>query len=101
MSTITLTHPVEVAGENYTELTFRRMKLKHLRGIHLKLAFSEIGDEAKTHIDLKTDDLITIAARLTGVTTAVIDELDAVDSVKVFERVMEGANGFPLNGGAS
>ncbi|MEM7422092.1 MAG: phage tail assembly protein [Pseudomonadota bacterium] len=101
MGTITLSQPVEVAGETYTELTFRRMKLKHLSGIHFNLAFSESGDQSKTHIDLNTDDLITVAARLTGVSTVVIGEIDAVDSVKLFERVMEGVNAFPPSGGAS
>lgn len=71
--TVQLVVPVTVGEVTYTELTFRRMKVKDT------LVAEDEKDEAKAGIRL--------FARLADVETAVIEELDMEDFAEVGARV--------------
>lgn len=69
--TIRLKRPIEFGSERVEELSFRKGRAGDLRGIKLGL-------------EIQADTLITIAARLCGRTTAVIERLDEADCGEVF-----------------
>lgn len=68
--TITLKHPIDHGSETITVLTIRRGRAGDLRGI-------------KVGAELALDDLIKIAARMTGQPTQVIEKLDGEDCGEV------------------
>jgi len=72
MQTLKLTEPVTFAGETITELKLRRPKAKDLRSLPA---------------EPKPGDLLDIAARLSGHTHHVIDELCVEDAVRLLEIV--------------
>lgn len=73
---IPLKHPIEVGKRTITELTMRRGKLGDIKGIKL-------GG------DVPTEQLITIASRLAGEPTVVIERLDAEDSGEVMAIALD------------
>lgn len=70
MTKIVLKHPIEFGSETVSELEFRRGRLGDLKGITL-------GET------LPADTLITIAARLCGKATPLLEKLDADDAGEV------------------
>lgn len=90
-----LKFPIEHGGETITELKFRRVKFKDIRGITLRLG----GDaDGGFHADVKGDDLITLTSRLAGVSTTVIDELDGEDAAEVASLVVGFYSSFRPTG---
>ena len=73
---VTLRHPVEHGKLTIDTLTVRRGMLGDTRGI-------ELGTT------VKMDDLIKIAARMSGQTVEVINKLDADDAGEVIELAMD------------
>ena len=71
---LVLEFPVTFAGLEYTQLTVRRMKARDFR----QLDVLEGGGNASA---------IAMAALICGVDEAVIDELDAVDYMRVQETI--------------
>lgn len=71
---IVLKYPVSIGTLTVTELKLRRMKAKDMRGIGANGA--------------STDDVIRIAARLSGQLDKVIDELDVEDFMEVSSEVL-------------
>lgn len=74
--TIVLEWPVHFAGEDYETLSVRRIKAKDFR----LMDTMEEGGNATA---------IAMAALICGVDEAIIDELDAVDYVKVQEAIAD------------
>ena len=74
--TIVLDYPVDFAGEHYTQLVVRRLKAKDFRQLDMT---TEGGNAAS----------IAMTALICGVDEAVIDELDAVDFLKIQEAVAD------------
>jgi hypothetical protein len=73
---IVLEYPVTFAGEHYTQLTVRRLKAKDFR----QLDTIDTGGNAAA---------IAMTALICGVDEAIIDELDAVDYLKVQEVIAD------------
>jgi hypothetical protein len=71
--TIKLTEPVEFAGQQYTSLTFRKLKVKHMLEVNWEDAKSPIEQYAN------------LAAASSGVDLGVIHELDLDDWNRVQE----------------
>jgi hypothetical protein len=71
--TIKLNEPVEFAGQQYTQLTFRKLKVKHMLEVNWEDAKSPIEQYAN------------LAAAASGVDLGVIHELDLDDWNKVQE----------------
>lgn len=67
---IQLKHPVELGSQHITHLELRRGRLADIKGMKLS------GE-------MPTEHLITIASRLSGQTTQVIERLDAEDAGEV------------------
>lgn len=86
---IKLQHPIESGSEVVDELAFRRGKMGDLKGIN-------VGD------DMTADEIITIAARLSGQPTHIIESLDEDDVSEVFAIALGfiarclGGGGVPL-----
>lgn len=75
--TITLSEPLDFAGKSLTEITVKKPKAKHLRGVNLKAMITDYDVEAFLHLlaqlspeiesttmggELGIDDLIRIIA---------------------------------------
>lgn len=67
---VMLKHPVDFGSQRITQLEFRRGKLADIKGMKLS------GE-------MPTEHLITIASRMSGQTTQVIDRLDVDDAGEV------------------
>lgn len=76
--TIKLNEPVEFAGQTYTTLTFRKLKVKHMLDIN--------WDEIKGPID----QYAALASASSGVDLGVIHELEMED----FQKIQELLEGF-------
>jgi hypothetical protein len=75
--TIKLIEPVEFAGQTYTQLTFRKLKVKHMLDIDWTEVKSPIAQFS------------AMAAASAGVDIGVIHELDMEDFV-VIQELLEG-----------
>jgi hypothetical protein len=73
---IKLEYPVDFAGEHYDRLTVRRLKARDFRAMDSV----EAGGNAAA---------IAMTALICGVDEAIIDELDAVDYMKVQEAIAD------------
>lgn len=74
--TIPLKHPVVLGQQTVTSLELRRGKLGDIKGIKL-------GGE------IPTENMMTIASRLSGQSTAVIERLDAEDAGEVMSIALD------------
>lgn len=72
-----LKQPATVADETITEITFRRGRMADLKGLTIDLKL------------LSFDTIITVASRLTGKVTKIIEALDFEDSGEVVAIVMD------------
>ncbi len=81
---VTLEYPIEYGSELLSELSFRRLKTKDLKGIK----FNSIG----------FDDFQKLIERLSGNPPSVVEELDAVDLMKCIEVVSSFLPGGPGTG---
>lgn len=73
---VKLQHPVEFAGETIGELTFKRGTLGVIKGI-------------KVSTEPTFDDLVTIAARLSGQPPKLIQMLDVDDAPEVVSIALD------------
>jgi len=73
---IKLKHAIQVEGINITELTLRRPKLKHLRGINLD--------------QMTGDSIIELISRLADIPPSSTEDIDGED----IEAVSEVIGGF-------
>jgi hypothetical protein len=67
---VVLKHPIEFGSQRIAQLELRRGKLADIKGMKLSA-------------EMPTEHLITIASRLSGQTTQVIDRLDVDDAGEV------------------
>lgn len=72
MKTITLKHPIEFGDRTVTELTFERLKGKHLRKLSAKPTMN---------------DLLELASKSAKEPPALFDEMDGVDVMAVAEVI--------------
>ena len=84
---ITLQHPVQFASETITSLTFRRGRAGDIKGLKL-------GET------VPAEQLITIASRMCGKPTQVIELLDVDDAAEVMALAL-GFYGRCLGGGSA
>jgi hypothetical protein len=84
---ITLKYPVQFGSESISSLTFRRGRAGDLKGLKL-------GET------VPADQLITIASRLCGKQTQVIESLDGDDAAEVMALVLD-FYGRCLGGGSA
>ncbi|MCP4352289.1 MAG: phage tail assembly protein [Desulfobacterales bacterium] len=80
--TVKLKHPYTFGGEEIKELTIVRPKAKHLKGIVFK------KDEG-----IKVEDLLVLAANLSGYPPSALDDLEIDD----FEAVGVAVGNFMEN----
>lgn len=73
---IKLKRPITLGSEVIDELAFRRGRMGDLKGLPLRLD------------DVPWDALMTVAGRLTGQPTAVIERIDAEDAGEVVSRAL-------------
>ncbi len=78
-----LKEPIQFGSESITELTFVKMKAKHLRGLPDKP---------------KMDDLLNLAGKVCGQTPRVMDELGMEDAMAVLEIVSAFLPSSPQTG---
>jgi len=74
--TLKLSEPIVIGGQKITEVALRRPKVKDLRALD--------------HLDVNANDLargIEMAAILTGLPPAAIDELDAADFASISDVI--------------
>ena len=74
MKTINLKYPFDWDGKTISQIELKRPKMKHIK--HL--------GESPT-----TDDLIKVAAKVSGQLPIVFDEMDALDGIAVCEAVAD------------
>jgi hypothetical protein len=74
--TVRLKVPIEFGSQRIEEITLRRGQVRDLKGIRL-------GG------DVPTESLITVAARLSGQPSAVIERLDQDDAGEILEAVLD------------
>jgi hypothetical protein len=74
-----LKYPVELAGETITEVIIRRIKGKHLRAL---------GDANNPSMD----DILSLAAKVMGESSVLLDEMDAEDVMEVCDLVGKRLN---------
>jgi len=84
---LTLKYPVQFGSESITSLTFRRGRAGDLKGLKL-------GET------VPADQLITIASRMSGKPTQVIEGLDGDDASEVMALVLD-FYGRCLGGGSA
>lgn len=72
MSTVTLEFPIEFGDRKITELTFTRLKGKHIRKLSAAPTMA---------------DLLDLASKSAGEPPAVFDEMDAKDVMTVTEVI--------------
>ncbi|PCJ57848.1 MAG: hypothetical protein COA65_08880 [Rhodospirillaceae bacterium] len=85
--TIKLNHPVEHNGETIDEITLRRPKVKDLRKL----------DAIKGEVEKG----VHLVSKLASLPSAVVDEIDAEDFVKISEQVADFLGGSLPTGGTS
>jgi Phage tail assembly chaperone proteins, E, or 41 or 14 len=81
-----LKHPFAFGDRQVTELTFDRLKGKHLR---------------KMGATPTMDDLLTLASKSAKEPPALFDEMDAADVVEVSEVIGAFLGGSPPTGGSA
>lgn len=73
---INLEYPITIGNQSPTKIvTLQRIKGKHLKGLNVE--------------QLPYADQITLAERVTGLTTTTFDEMDAYDLTRVLTRLGE------------
>ena len=82
--TVKLSEPVEWAGQTYTQLTMRKLKVKHM----LEVDWTNANESPIAHYS-------TLAAASAAVDVGVIHELDMEDFAKV-QEILESF--FPQGG---
>jgi hypothetical protein len=73
---VTLKHPFDHGSQRVTSLTFRRGTMADIKGVRLAT-------------EVPTETLITIASRLCGETTQVIEKLDFEDAGEVMSIALD------------
>lgn len=70
--TLKLQYPIQVSGEEVNELTFQRLKARHIKMLSTEPS---------------TTDVLNIASKVCGITPKEFDEIDGADALKIIEVV--------------